>query len=171
MGMIIFLIGFMGSGKSTLGKRLARRIDFEFRDMDHCIEQELKMTIPEIFSTKGEAYFRSLETSFINTLDPEKNQVIATGGGAPCFGQNMYLMNEKGVTVYLRLSPASLAGRLLKARNVRPLITTIPPEELIKYIERKLPEREVFYNKARCIIKGENVKSAHVVSLVFGKEE
>jgi shikimate kinase len=168
--MIIFLIGFMGSGKSTLGKRLAKKIGYEFFDMDHSIEEQQGLTVAEIFEQKGEPFFRALETGFIESLASDRDLVIATGGGVPCFGQNMNLMNQKGVTVYLKLSPASLVGRLENARNVRPLIASIPKERLIEYIENKLPERERYYNQARCIIKGENVKPDHVVSLVFGKE-
>jgi shikimate kinase len=160
----------MGSGKSTLGKRLAKRLAYDFVDMDHYIEEQQGLKVAEIFEQKGESFFRTLETGFIESLETDKNLVIATGGGVPCFGKNMNLMNQKGVTVYLKLNPASLAGRLENAREIRPLIASIPKEQLIDYIETKLSEREPYYKQARCIIKGENVKPEHVVSLVFGKE-
>jgi shikimate kinase len=169
--MIIFLVGFMGSGKSTLGKRLSKKISYDFIDMDEAIELEEGMTVSEIFELKGESHFRGLETRFLESLDSTSNFVIATGGGAPCFADNMRLMNEKGVTVYLKLTPANLSSRLENARSIRPLIAAIPPEELTDYIRERLAEREKYYNQARCVIKAENVKPDHVISLVFGSEE
>jgi shikimate kinase len=167
--MVIFLIGFMGSGKSTLGKRLARRIEFEFEDMDQVIEEQQNMQISEIFQHKGEACFRELERKYIESVDPQRNLVIATGGGAPCFGNNMQIMNEKGMTVYLKLNAQGLATRLVKARNIRPLIASMSPEHLLDYITDVLPGRERFYNQASCILNGETAKPAHVVALLFDK--
>ncbi len=166
--MIIFLIGFMGSGKSTLGKRLARKIEYRFIDMDHVLEEQEGMKISEIFDLKGEKYFRNLEKDYLETLEVSDDVVIATGGGAPCWGNNMEIMNRKGVTVYLKMSPGSLASRLEKSRNIRPLIQGLNPDHLRDYIEEKLREREFFYNQAKCIVRGENVKPFHVSSLVFG---
>ncbi len=168
--MIIFLIGFMGSGKSTLGKRLARKIDYRFIDMDQYLEEKEGMKVSEIFKQKGEMYFRDMEKVFLETLETNDNVVIATGGGAPCWGQNMDIMNRKGVTVYLKMSPGSLAIRLEKSHNIRPLIEGLNPDLLRDYIEQKLHEREPFYNKAQCIVRGENVKPFHVSSLVFGDD-
>lgn len=161
----------MGSGKTTLGKRLARKINYEFIDMDHYIEEQAGMKVAEIFEQKGERYFREKEEAFLGSLQTENNLVVATGGGVPCFGNNMQLMNQKGITVYLKMSPASLASRLEKARNIRPLIEGMSPDLLRGYIEKKLHERELYYNKAQCIIKGENVKPFHVTSLVFGESQ
>ncbi|MBW6480960.1 MAG: AAA family ATPase [Bacteroidales bacterium] len=169
--MLIFLIGFMGSGKSTLGKRLAKKMSWEFMDMDNVLEEQEGMTVSKIFDEKGEAYFREAESQLLQSLDPSVNRVVATGGGAPCHKNNMELMNEKGVTVYLRMHECSLACRLEKARAVRPLIEGLQLEELRKYIRQKLDEREPFYNKAHCIIKGENVKPDHIISLVFGNSD
>jgi len=166
--MIIFLIGFMGSGKSTLGKRLAKKIDYDFLDMDQVIMKDEGQTVSEIFETKGEAYFRQKETELLQQLNADSNQVVATGGGAPCFASNIDIMNQKGVTVYLKMSPACLAGRLYNARAVRPLIAHLNADELLGYIEIKLAEREPCYNKAKCVIKAENVRPYHIVSLVFG---
>jgi shikimate kinase len=170
IGMIIFLIGFMGSGKSTLGKRLAKKIGYDFIDMDHYIEEQEGLKVPAIFEQKGEKYFREQEKLFLANLEPDANIVVATGGGAPCFGNNIELMNEKGITVYLKMSPASLASRLEKARVIRPLVAGLESDHLRNYIENKLREREPFYNQAKCVIRGENVKPFHITSLVFGSE-
>lgn len=158
----------MGSGKSTLGKRLARKISFEFMDMDHFLEQQEGLSIEELFSQRGEAYFRQQEAGLLQSLDPARDMVVATGGGAPCHGNNMELMNQKGVTVYLKMSAASLVSRLQNARAVRPLIKELSGEQLREYVQQKLQEREPVYGKAKCIVKGENVKPAHVSALVFG---
>jgi shikimate kinase len=169
--MIIFLIGFMGSGKSTLGRRLAKKISWDFMDMDKELEEQEGMPVASIFEQKGEGYFREQESALLQKLDPALNMVVATGGGSPCYKDNMEVMNTKGVTVYLRMHECSLACRLEKARAVRPLIEGLQPEELRKYIRRKLDEREPFYNQAHCIIKGESVKPDHIISLVFGNSD
>ncbi len=166
--MVLFLIGFMGSGKSTLGKRLAKKIDYIFIDMDEELENQEGMTVTEIFEQKGEKYFRNLESDFLQSIDSSKNMVVATGGGAPCFGDNMKIMNEKGITVYLRMTPGGLAKRLENARQLRPLISSIKSEDLVGFIASRLKEREKYYLRAQCVIKGENVKPEHVISLVFG---
>jgi len=169
--MIIFLIGFMGSGKSTLGKRLAKKMSWEFTDMDNVLEEQEGMTVAQIFEEKGEAYFREAESFLLQSLDSSINRVVATGGGTPCHKNNMEVMNEKGVTVYLRMHECSLACRLEKARAVRPLIENLEASQLREFIRLKLDEREPFYNQAHCIIKGESVKPDHIISLVFGNSE
>ncbi len=165
--MIIFLTGFMGSGKSTLGKRLARKIDYQFLDMDEALEEQEKMRIADMFGQKGEEYFRLKENEFLQLLEKEQNLVIATGGGSPCFHHNMDVMNSKGITVYLKMTAAGLAYRLKQARGERPLLADIHDSELESYIEGKLKIREPFYLQSSCIIKGENVKPDHVISLLF----
>jgi shikimate kinase len=167
--MVIFLIGFMGSGKSTLGKRLARKIEYQFQDMDQVIEEQQNMTVSEIFRVKGEAFFRDLERIYLESIDTASDLVIATGGGAPCFGNNIELMNSKGMTVYLKLSAHGLVTRLMKARNIRPLIESMSAERLHDYISETLPGREKYYNQAKCILKGENAKPSHVIALLFDK--
>ncbi len=158
----------MGSGKSTLGKRLARKIEYHFVDMDTYLEEQEGMEVKDIFSQKGEKYFRELESGFLKNLCTGDNLVVATGGGAPCHGNNLQIMNEKGITVYLKMSAASLASRLEKARTIRPLIEGLDPASLRRFIGERLKERESYYEQAQCIIKGENVKPAHVIALVFG---
>lgn len=166
--MIIFLIGFMGSGKSTLGRRLAKKISYDFMDMDKVLEESEGIGVPEIFAQKGEAYFRQKETELLKNLDQTRNMVVATGGGLPCHDDNMELINSKGVSVYLRMKVASLVCRLENAQMVRPLLQNLAADELQQYIENKLAEREPYYLMAHCIIKGESVKPDHVIALVFG---
>ena len=120
--MKIFLIGFMGSGKTTLGKKLARVLGYDFVDLDKVIEEESGVSVPDYFSRHGEDAFRQLERDCLRTRLPAGPVVVATGGGAPCYFDNMDWMNEHGVTVYLMLPPGVLASRLNGSRN-RPLIS------------------------------------------------
>lgn len=166
--MRIYLIGFMGSGKSSLGRRLAKKLAYPFVDLDQEVENHSGMSIPDIFLRFGEGHFRQLEQQALLQTVSHHKAVIATGGGTPCFFENMQFINEHGVSVYLRMSPASLAFRLEHAQISRPLIKEYTGEALLQYIEEKLKEREQCYMQARCIIKGETVKVDQIVSLVFG---
>lgn len=146
--MNIILIGFMGSGKSSLGKILAKKLNYSFVDSDKVIEQQMGMTITSIFELKGESYFRDLEKQFVNSISKDDNQVIAVGGGTPCFFDNMEQLKEKGLTVYLERPAGELVSRLLLSKNPRPLVLNKTKEELMQYVKETIKEREVFYKKA-----------------------
>ncbi len=143
----IILVGFMGSGKTTLGKQLAQKLNYNFIDTDKTIEELIGVDIPTLFQTKGEEYFRHLEHRLIETIKV-KNTVIATGGGMPCFYDNMEQLNQIGITVYLKYSPKELFERLVNDPAQRPLLARKNKEELYRYIEDTLKEREPFYLKA-----------------------
>ncbi|KAF0197875.1 MAG: shikimate kinase [Bacteroidetes bacterium] len=166
MGKPVFLVGYMGSGKTTTGKKLARSIGYFFFDLDEEIEKLTGKTLPQIFSAEGEDAFRLLEHSVLVSLSNRKNIVVATGGGAPCYYNNMELMKKAGVTVYFKMSPESLAKRLLVARVKRPLIEGIPAMELPSFIAGHLSKREDFYNTAHITIKGENLDLEHLTHAV-----
>ncbi len=155
--MRIYLTGFMGSGKSTVGRQLARKLDYAFVDLDDRIEKDYKTSIPLIFEKYDESAFRRLEQEVLHRTVQSDHTVIATGGGTPCFYDNMEWMNRNGLTVYLKLHPKSLHQRILNAKKVRPLIRQQPPEKVMKFIEQKLGEREPFYMQASIIIKGEDL--------------
>lgn len=145
----IFLIGYMGSGKTTLGKMLAKELGYSFVDMDSFIEQRNFQSVSQIFSEKGEAEFRLLEQSALHEVADFENVVVSTGGGAPCFFDNIDYMNAHGLTVYLQLTPAELATRLESSQaNKRPLIADRKGEDLVQFIEVGLAKREPFYQKA-----------------------
>ncbi len=153
----IYLIGFMGSGKTTCGKKLASRLGYDFIDLDEMIENKHRITIPNIFSKYDENTFRLIEQNTLKqTFDLQKH-VIATGGGTPCFFNNMDLMNASGLTIYIRMHPKSLHQRLKASKKKRPLIEQRPEGEVLTYIEEMLNRREVFYNQARIVVKGENL--------------
>jgi shikimate kinase len=153
----IFLVGYMGSGKTTFGKKLANKLGRTFVDLDKLIESNEGKTIPQIFADKGEADFRELEKQTLLVTINMKNVVIATGGGTPCFFDNMETMNSSGITLYLKLSVAGLFNRLKNAKTERPLIKNLTEEELKAFIALNLAKREPFYIQAKHIIAGENI--------------
>jgi len=162
----IYIIGFMGSGKSTTGKKLASCLSWSFIDLDKKIEETAGMKIPEIFSEKGESFFRTIESETLRDLVSESNTVISTGGGTPCFDNNMDFMLESGLTVYLRLAAGQLKNRLVNSSKARPLISNIGKDELEDYIHKKLNEREKWYTKAAITVDGYETDIPALYSLV-----
>ncbi len=149
--MKVFLIGFMGCGKSTKAKQLAARLGCPVIDLDAVIVQQEGKTIADYFAANGEAAFRQLESDTLKTFDYPETCVVATGGGLPCFFDNMDWMNENGKTVYLQMTPPQLVSRLYN-REKRPLLKGMDDEQLLAFIEMKLEERNPFYNKAKVIV-------------------
>ncbi|MCP9201196.1 shikimate kinase [Gramella sp. GC03-9] len=154
--MRIFLIGYMGSGKSFIGKRLAERIEQKFIDFDEEIEKIENLSISEIFQQKGEIYFRKLERKVLEqVLSQEQNAVISLGGGTPCYGDNMELIREANdaVSFYLKLSVQQLTERLFSEKDERPVIKHLQnKEELEEFIRKHLFERGFYYNQADHVI-------------------
>ena len=153
---ILYIIGFMGSGKSTAGKKLASSLGWSFIDLDKKIEEYTGMKIPEIFSVNGEDQFRNTEAEVLRNLSLESDTVVSTGGGTPCFKDNMDFMLETGVTVYLKLTPAQLVSRLLSSNDERPLIKNLAGDDLLKFVEEKLAQRSAWYEKSHLILDGFN---------------
>ena len=163
----IFLIGFMGSGKSTTGRRLSSRLKWSFVDLDEVIERNEGMNIPAIFSVKGESFFRELESKALRELQSESRIVISTGGGTPCFGDNMEFMLESGLTIYLRMTPSSLKRRLARSSEGRPLLKDIDKRDLEGYITAKLSDREKWYSRAEITIDVLNTDLSYLLSLIM----
>ena len=147
--MLIFLVGFMGCGKSYIGRNLAPLMGYDAIDMDHAIEAEEGLTVKEIFEQKGEAYFREKEKAFLQQLDPGQNIIISTGGGAPCFFDNMDVMNAKGLTIYLNRNKATVMERLLRRPEKRPLLNGMDEAALSAFYDERLEARRPFYEKAQ----------------------
>ena len=154
--MKIYLVGFMGCGKSTIGRKLADLMGISFIDLDKYIEERYFKTVPAIFAEEGEERFREKERSSLIEVSQFEDVVIGTGGGAPCFFDNMELMNRNGVTVYIAPDTEILATRLIKSKTERPLIVGKSREELISFIDSVLIKRAPFYEKAKIMIRGEN---------------
>jgi shikimate kinase len=150
----VYIIGFMGSGKTTTGMKLAGLLGWDFTDLDKCIEEDTGMTIPEIFSVHGEAWFRQVESKILRSIQPLKNAVVSTGGGTPCYGDNMDFMLDTGLTIYLKLTPGQLRSRLSGTNGERPLLKDLGDAGLLAFIEEKLAIREKWYNRAELNFNG-----------------
>lgn len=164
--MRIFLIGFMGSGKTTLGKQLANKMGYQFVDQDQYIEKKTGMSIGDYFSTHGEQEFRRMEHKVLKELVLLNNVVIATGGGAPCFFDNIEIMNQHGISIYIKLKPEILQSRLKQAQEERPLLRGKTDKELLDFIKSKLGERESYYSKATHVIESMDLKSEDLYQLL-----
>jgi shikimate kinase len=155
--MNIYLIGAMGSGKSTLGKKLAAKLGWAFRDTDAMIEAAEGMSVGNFFTNFGEEAFRRMETMVINDLAKETDMVVSCGGGTPCFNGNMEIMKSSGVVVYLKMSPEALVKRLEPGKDTRPLLKSLEGAELLEKITSLLKEREEMFEKAHIVINGLSV--------------
>ncbi len=164
--MRIYLIGYMGSGKSTLGRKLAHKLGLQFVDMDHYIEQRNYKTVPQIFEEEGEEAFRKKERQALEELSEFTDLVIATGGGAPCFFDNMDLMNRTGKTIYLDIHPEILAHRLTLSKTERPLIKGKSEAELIRFIDETLEKRSRFYKQAQFKIKNPDINPDELLKIL-----
>jgi shikimate kinase len=156
--MRIFLIGFMGCGKTTIGKQLAERLGLQFIDMDDYIVENQGRTINKIFEEDGEETFRQIERNAVLDMCSKENIVVGTGGGAPCFFDNMEQMNTHGQTFYLKLDTQGLVNRLQNATAERPLVKGKSKAELETYISNKLKERASFYSQAQHTIEALQMK-------------
>jgi shikimate kinase len=163
--MIIFLVGFMGCGKSTVARGLAAISEFGYVDLDQRVcELAGKESVADIFATMGEDEFRRLEREAIESLASVGDWVVATGGGVPCYGDNMERLMELGVTVYLKMSARALSERLQRVRVVRPKIVGKSPEELFDYVTTLLAEREPYYQRSRVVVDCDAIPSKVVIS-------
>jgi len=147
--MRIFLIGYMASGKSKAGELLAAQLGYAFEDTDSTLEKNERKSIGELFSTGGEEAFRQLERNVLQATFKKKNIVVATGGGLPCYSDNMQQMNEEGLTIYLEANAGLLFHRLLQSRQGRPLLEGLSDVELMEKINAHLAERMPFYERAK----------------------
>jgi len=169
---IVYLIGFMGSGKSTAGKKLASSLGWEFVDLDKKIEEITQLTIQEIFAEKGEDYFRNLESEMLQSLNSQSDTVVSAGGGTPCFGDNMDFMLDTGVTIYLKLTPGQLRSRLAGSKQERPLLKGLDDEAILEFIKERLSLREKWYSRAEFIVDGFDPDIKYLQNLIkarFGR--
>ena len=145
------MIGYMGAGKTTLGKSLARHLGLEFIDLDWYIENRFHQSVSQLFATRGEEGFRKIEQNMLHEVAEFEDVVISAGGGTPCFSDNMEYMNQQGLTVYLKATPEILRTHLRMGKQKRPLIAQKNDEELDIFIRESLDKRESYYNQARLI--------------------
>ncbi|REJ84857.1 MAG: shikimate kinase [Bacteroidetes bacterium] len=164
--MKIFLIGYMGSGKSRLSKSLASKLGFLHFDTDDLIEIDFGKNISDIFKTEGEEKFRKRESFILKELRDTLNAVVATGGGLPCFENNMEWMNDNGLTVYLEATPRFLFQRLKSSSAKRPLLEGFTEDELLEYITTHLEVRKKFYEQASLKVNAVSLSSSKLAKLI-----
>jgi shikimate kinase len=168
LGGMVFLIGFMGSGKTHWGKIWAKKYRLAFYDLDNIIETKEGRKITAIFENEGEAYFRKIETLALQSLLPKKACIIACGGGAACFNNNIQWMNENGTTIYLSASPQYILTRVKASeKNKRPLINKLNQTQLLSFIEQKLKEREPFYTLAKIILPVTELNEDSLSTIIY----
>ena len=155
----LFLIGYMASGKTTLGRALASATGREFVDLDHEIERTVGETVAALIEKKGIGEFRRLERRVLSTIREKENAVIACGGGTPCFYDNMEIMNASGTTVWLTASPERIAVRVRAEGPTRPLLSSVKDEELVERIKTHLKERTPFYSQAHYRFDAEHLEN------------
>lgn len=146
--MLVFLVGFMGSGKTTAGKLAAQKNNFSFIDLDAVIEIKTGKIITQLFQEKGQDYFRETETATLHELAGRTNTIVSVGGGCPCVNDNMEWMLQHGIVIYLKAHHGNLFHRLMPAKKDRPLIAGLTDVQLMEYIMNQLPVRDKFYSKA-----------------------
>ena len=152
----VFLIGFMGAGKTSIGKELSVRMNCSFVDLDLFIERRYHKTIRRIFEEKGEEAFREIECRALREVAEFEDVVISTGGGTPCFHQNMMFMNEQGTTVYLKASNDELVRRIKLNISSRPLLKDFTDDRLSRFVEETITKRRSFYEQAKIVFSSEN---------------
>ena len=164
-----FLVGYMGSGKSTIGKQLAAKLNYTFIDLDSLIEADYHSAINEILSNKGEAEFSGMEHNTLKRVIEKNNIVVACGGGTPCYYENMDLMNRNGITIYIKMSTDALISRLMQAKTSRPLLANKTEEELRTFVTTQLEKREDTYHQAHYVVKGKDLNVSELAK--FLKEQ
>lgn len=148
----VILIGYMGAGKTTVGKELAKSLGVTFYDLDWYIESRMRKSVKQIFDEGGEEKFRRIEHNMLHEVAEFENVVISCGGGTPCFFDNMEYLNQQGETVYLQSQPEVLMQHLKMGKGVRPLLLNKTQEEIKEFITAQLKEREQFYLKAKHVL-------------------
>src|SRR5579872_1565033 len=170
--MKIFLIGFMGSGKTHWGRLLSKKLGLTFYDLDTVIVDQEKKSVADIFAEKGEEYFRYKETEALERIaEKEDGFILSCGGGTPCFFNNIEFMKKNGRVIWLNTSTDVLKQRLLSERKTRPLIRGVDEGDLSKYIIKKLSERRMYYQQADVTVSEENITLDELIRLLLRSEQ
>ncbi|HPA69425.1 MAG TPA: shikimate kinase [Bacteroidales bacterium] len=164
--MNIYLIGFMGSGKSSAGKGIAACLRWSFTDLDKLVEEKVGMTVAGIFASKGEEFFRKAEAEALQDVSGQTRRVVACGGGTPCSDKNISLMKATGVTVYLRVTVDELVSRLNRSVTERPLLKDAGPDELHSSVKKLLDKRSSWYEQADLILDPETMGEEEMTTMI-----
>ncbi len=166
--MRIYIVGYMFSGKSTIGRRLAKHLQFDFKDTDDLFEETYKISISDFFAKYGETAFRQVEHELLKKTAEMDNVVISTGGGMPCFFNNMEIIRSSGISIYLKQTPEFLYSRYQQSvrKASRPLLKDLSPEEVLDKIQQQLDERAPFYEQANIICMADTVNYDELQQLI-----
>lgn len=166
--MKIFLIGFMGAGKTHWGRLLSEKLGIRFFDLDEQVTEHAGKSIPEIFATEGEEQFRLLEKEVLYIItESHESFVMACGGGSPCYFNNIEYMNQSGTTVWINTPLDTLFDRLVKEKDKRPLIKELSVEQLRGFISKKFADRKIYYEQANVTIDEEPVQLDRLIEKIF----
>ena len=167
--MKIVLLGYMASGKSSIGRRLSKKINLPLIDLDYYIEAKEGMTISEIFKNKGEIYFRKIENVYLKEIiDKNEDYILSLGGGTPCYGNNMEVINSSdALSIYLKASVNKLANRLILKKSKRPLVANLNDDQIFEFVGKHLFERNPFYDQAKKIVKTDGKKKPEIVKEII----
>ena len=166
--MRIFLIGFMGSGKTHWGRQLSIKLGIPFFDLDEQVVNSESLTINEIFEKYGEEYFRLKEKGTLHIItESHSSFVMACGGGSPCYFNNIEYMNQSGTTVWINTPIQILFNRLLKEKEHRPLLRELTDQQLMGFIIKKFSDRKIYYEQADIIIDDEEISLDHFIEKIF----
>lgn len=166
--MKIFLIGFMGSGKTHWGRLLSQKLSIPFFDLDEQVAGHAGKSIPEIFQAEGEEHFRLMEKEVLHIITESHDSfVMACGGGSPCYFNNIDYMNQSGTTVWINTPLETLFDRLVKEKEKRPLIKTLSDEQLHSFISKKFADRKIYYEQANIMVDEEPVELEKLIQKIF----
>lgn len=164
--MRVFLIGFMFSGKSTVGKKLASIMNYQFIDTDRYFEEKYKISILDFFEKFGEEMFRKFEHDILKELVVKDNVIISTGGGLPCYNNNIDLINDEGISIYLEMPFKAIINRQKNSKQKRPLLQNKTQEEIEEYLKALLTQREPIYKKSKITIDAKNVNFSDLKEVI-----
>jgi len=164
--MKIVLLGYMASGKSTIGREISKKLDMKFIDLDDYISKREKRSISEIFKVEGEIYFRKIESLYLGEILNSKDSfILSLGGGTPCYSNNMELiLNSEASSIYIKADIKTLASRLIAEKNKRPLVADLEDDKLLEFVAKHLFERRFFYEQASITINSENKSIEEIIT-------
>ena len=164
--MKIVLLGYMASGKSTIGREISKKLDMKFIDLDDYISKREKRSISEIFKVEGEIYFRKIESSYLGEILNSKDSfILSLGGGTPCYSNNMELiLNSEASSIYIKADIKTLASRLTAEKNKRPLVADLEDNKLIEFVAKHLFERRFFYEQASITVHTEDKSIEEIIT-------
>ena len=167
----IYIVGYMGAGKTTAAKRLANRLGWEVADTDALFERKYRISVDDFFQKYDEPLYRKLESQVLKETESLENTVISTGGGTACYFDNMDWMNRYGLTVFLRISPKAAVDRVLHSRHKRPLVRGKTEAELTEFVQQHYTSRLPFYEQARITVKSEDLDLENLIKLIENEKD